>query len=227
MDDLVKAAQRGDTDAQAALWGHVRRLGYTIANQYYKAAAANRAVNEEDLIQCAALGMMEALQSYDGEKGSFSTWMFLHVRKSCRECLGLNGRYRGEHYNVISIDAPMGVEELTLSDMMPDESAEIAFRAAEDAHDNDILRRDLDAALARLPAPMRDAINHHDIEGQQLSPEQVQHRRTGLNRLRRDPKLAVYRPNYHRYKSLAAFRHTWSSVVEDIVIEKLDRRKKT
>lgn len=226
MIDLVRAAQTGDPDALTALWAQTKRLAFYIANQYRTAAAACCGVDDADLEQCAALGVLEALRSYEPGKSAFTTWLGFYVRSACRECLGLTGRQRREHYAAVSLDAPIGndTEDLTLGDMLPDEGAALAFEDMERAHDNAILRRDLDAALDRLPALWRDAIRRHDLEGQPLHPGEVQPRRSGLNRLRRDYRLSAYRPDYHRHKGLAAFRVTWSSVVEDEVIRKLDGR---
>lgn len=227
MQELVHAARNGDPDALTALWTQVRRLALRIASQYHTAATACSGTDSEDVEQCAALGVLEALHSYDPEKGAFTTWLAYYVRNACRACLGLAGRNRQEHYAAISLDTPLAsdADDLTIGDAIPDEAAAQAFEAAEHAHDNALLRRDLDAALDRLPALWREAIRKHDLEGQPLRPDEIQPRNSGLQRLRRDPKLAAYRPNYHRHKGLAAFRVTWSSVVEDEVIRKLDRRR--
>ena len=226
MTDLITAAQMGSPEALTALWGQTKRLAFHIADQYRTAAAACCGVDDEDLEQCAALGVLEALRSYEPDKGAFTSWLGFYVRNACRDCLGLKGRDRREHYAAVRLDAPIGagVEDLTIGDTIHDEGAALAFEQAEHAHDNAILRRDLDAALDRLPALWREAIRKHDLEGHPLHPDEVQPRRNGLNRLRRDPKLAAYRPNYYRHKGLSAFRVTWSSVVEDEVIRKLDGR---
>lgn len=226
MKKLVCAAQRGEPEAVTAVWDAVKRLAFKIANQYHSTAVIRGGADREDLEQCAALGVLEALHSYDPAKGAFTSWLEYYVRNACRSCLGLDGGNRPDNCSVISLDTPIGgiADELTIGDTIPDEAATRAFEAAEHAHDNAILRRDLDAALARLPASWCDAIRKHDLEGHTLSPDEIQPRKSGLQRLRRDPRLTAYRPNYHRHKGLAAFRTSWSSVVEDEVIKMLDRR---
>lgn len=168
MNDLVDAARTGDADAQTALWAQVKRLAFKITNQYRSAAALRGSADCDDLAQCAALGVLEALRSYDPEKGSFTTWLGFYVRNACRECLGVHRH--PEYCPTVSLDAPIGgdTEDLTLADTLPDESAALAFEDAEHAHDNELLRRDLEAALDRLPIPWRDAIRRHDPEGQPL-----------------------------------------------------------
>lgn len=236
MTDMIAAAQRGNRDAQQAVWESVKRLAFQIANQYRNAAAVCSGVDAEDLAQCAALGVMEALRGYNPDKGSFTTYLGYHVRNACRECLGLSGRERQEHYGAISLDSPIGgdTEDLTVGDTIPDDDAALAFEQAEDAHDARLLRQALDAALDCLPDELADTIRLHDLGGltfQEAADQQGIHcstaatrRRAGFRRLRKNPQLQTwYSPNYHRHKTLSAFRHTWSSVVEDEVMRKLDQ----
>ena len=182
---------------------------------------------------------MEALRGYNPNKGAFSTYLGYYVRKACRECLGLTGRERREHYSAISLDTPIGGEakDLTVGDLIPDDDAALAFEQAEDAHDARLLRQALNAALDCLPDELADTIRLHDLGGltmQEAADQQgiycstaATRRRAGFQRLRKNPQLqAWYSPNYHRHKTLSAFRHTWSSVVEDIAIEHIERTKR-
>lgn len=235
MQKLVLAARNGDPDALSAIWEAVKRLAFRIANQYRNAAAVRGGADAEDLAQCAALGVMEALQSYDPGKGAFTTWLGYHVRNACRECLGMIRN--PESPLIVSLDAPIGgdTEDLTLADTIPDESAAQAIEAAEDALENQQLRSLIDAALDSLPDDIAVTICMHDLDGltlQETADRQGIHRntaqtrrRTGFNRLRKRQDLRNwYIPNYHRHKTLTAFLTDWSSVVEDEVIRKLNRR---
>jgi DNA-directed RNA polymerase specialized sigma24 family protein len=138
----------------------------------------------------------------------------------------------------VSLDAPISAdtEDLTIADTIPDESAALALESAEDAMENQQLRARIDAALDCLPDDIAITIRLHDLDGlplQEAADRQGIHyntaqtrRRTGFNRLRKRQELLHWYniPNYHRYKSLIAFKESWSSVVEDEVIRKLDRR---
>ena len=224
MQDLVLAAQHGNQEAFEALWLKVKRLAAWISFKYASAAKVCSGVSREDLFQCAALGAVEAVHSYKPEKGPFEAWMGGYIRNACRACLGLRGRKREEHFATISLDAPVkGAEDLTVGDCIEDELSRAAFEDVETQIDLELLRRDLAAALSRLPPEMREPIQQHDLDGEPLRPDQVQPRQRGLRQLRRDRTLTPYVPNYHRHKGLAAFRTTWSSIVEDEVIKKLDR----
>ena len=237
MQKLVLAARNGDPDALSAIWEAVKRLAFRIANQYRNAAAVRGGADAEDLAQCAALGVMEALQSYDPDKGTFTAWLGYHVRNACRECLGMIRN--PESPLMVSLDAPVSAdtEDLTIADTIPDECAAQAIEATEDALENQQLRSLIDAALDDLPDDIAVTIRMHDLDGlplQEAADRQgipyntaQQRRRTGFNRLRKRQELLHWYniPNYHRYKSLTAFKESWSSVVEDEVIRKLDRRK--
>ncbi len=239
MQELVLAARNGAPDAMTALWEAVKRLAFRIANQYRNAAALCSGVDTDDLAQCAALGVMEALRGYTPDKGAFTTYLEYHVHNACRECLGLKGRERREHYSSVSLDTPIGgdAQDLTIGDTIPDEYAALAFEDAENAHDNQLLRKALDTALDRLPYGMRDTIRLHDLDGltlQEAADRQGVHRntaqqwrRTGFNRLRKRQDLrSLYIPNYHRHKGLAAFKSSWSSVVEDIAIKNVESERR-
>lgn len=227
MNDLATKARKGDQEALLQLWQGVSRLAYKIALRYKNAAAVNGAADMEDLQQCAFLGFLESLDAFDPLQGNFSTWVCWYVQNECRKLLGLSGRERKEHYHTSSLDAPMpGVEDLTLADTIPDESAAEPFERAE-------LRQDIENALHRLPPHMADIIRRHDLEGLTIGDAGASIgyttdtarnlRRNGFQRLRRDSSLSVYRdPVRLRYKGWRAFRSDWTSVVEEEVIRRVD-----
>lgn len=234
MQKLVLAARNGDPEAMTALWAAVKRLAFRIANQYQNAAAVRGGADGDDLAQCAALGVMEALRGYDPDKGAFTTYLAYHVRNACRACLGMISN--PDMLPTVSLDVPISgdTEDLTLADTIPDENAALALESAEDALEKQQLRALIDDALDSLPDDIAVTIRLHDLDGlplQEAADRQgihrntaQQRRRTGFNRLRKRQDLRNwYIPNYHRHKGLAAFRSTWSSVVEDEVIRKLDK----
>lgn len=231
MQELVHAARNGDPESMTALWEAVKRLAFKIANQYKYAAAIRGGADEDDLSQCAALGVMEALQGYAPEKGSFTTYLVYHVRNACRDCLGMVSNPNIPF--TVSLDAPISTDDLTIADTIPDESAAMAMESAEDALCNQQLRELINDALDSLPDEISVTIRLHDLEGLSLQETADRQgipintantkRKTGFYHMRRRQDLrSWYVPNYHRYKGLAAFQSSWSSVVEDEVIRKLD-----
>lgn len=225
VERLALQAKDGDREALAALWVEVKQFACSLARaRYGRLAQMNGGADEEDLDQMAALGVLLAVSTYDPGGGcSFASWMAYYVRHCCRKGLGLAGRQRVEHYYKTSIDKPLpDAEDCTLADTIPDETALDPCAAAE----LDGLRHDVLAAVARLPQPERGIITRCDLGGEQqckvaqalgVPGYVLAHTRTrGLKRLQMH--LRGYAPNYSRHKGVAAFKTTWSSVVEDEVI---------
>ena len=216
-----------ENDRQEALlqsWQGFSHLAYKVAMRYREAAQLNGAVDTDDLKQCAFLGFLSAVNSYDPDKGAFEPYMCMHVKSACRAALGLTGRERREHYDAISMETPIA-EDLTIADTLEDESASTPFEQSE-------MRQDIEKALRKLPDDAAAVIRLYDLQGKsaaQTAEEcqcSVYHvhklRRIGFQRIRAQRSLREYKPIPFRHKTLAAFKHDHTSVVEDIVIRRLD-----
>ena len=232
-------AQGGDASAAEALWMQVQRFACMIALRYLPMARRNGGVSAEDLCQCAALGVLEAIRGYRAEKGAFLTWCAFFIRRQCRKALGLTGRPRLEHYHRTSLDAPLSPEEdsLTLLDCLPDAQAAEPFDAVKERCWRETLRRDITEALDRLAGQDGYIIRRHDLEGAGMStigaelgwevPRVQQRRKTAMAHMRKNRVLRqLYQPNYWRHKGVAAFNSTFSSVVEDEAIRHLDNERR-
>ena len=223
MQDLAIKA-KNDSDALLLLWQGCSSYAYTVAMKYQNAAALNGAVDMDDLRQCAFLGFYEAMQGFDPLRGDFLVLLSYGVRRECRAILGMRGRERKEHYSTVSLETPIA-DDLTLADTLEDESASTPFEVLE-------IRRDIDKALHRLPEDMAAVIRLHDLQGLPLAQAADRHgctfdtarklRRQGFARLRTNRSLREYIP--FRHKTLAAFKTDHTSVVEDIVIRRLDNK---
>lgn len=230
-------ARTGDDLAASTLWAQVQRFAYATAMRYRAIATHNGSVSMEDLCQCAALGVIEAIRGYQQEKGAFLTWCRFFIQRQCLSALGLTGRPRLEHYRKSSLDEPVpDTQDLTLMDCIEDEAAAAPFDAVEDRCCLEALRRDLQDALARLDGQDGYIIRRHDLDGAGYkaigaelgfdAARVKQRRHTGMEHLRRDRQLqALYLPNYGRHKTLSAFKTTFSSVVEDEAIRHLDSER--
>lgn len=229
--DALAAAAQTDPAAKNALWYAVRRWACSVALRYRPwLDAGGGAWCVDDLVQCAGVGVLEALQTYDRSRGGFLAWCKRYVQTACGELLGLRGRQRRENYNMVSLDAPLDDSgEICMGDLIEDPASADAFDAADHRAWCDTLRADIMAAMGKLPDPPRQSLQRCDLDGltmQQAAEERGvtmgdirRERIAGLNALRRDPYLRkTYAPATWRHKTLAAFRHTMSSVVEDIAI---------
>lgn len=228
VNSLAAAAQQGDNAACAALWGAVRRYGLSVALRYKAAAEANGAADVEDLEQLAALAMMETLKTWQPDGGtSFIGWYGYHVQRACRVALGINGRNRAEHYQKISLYTPIGSDDddLTLADTLADES----LPGMTDAIELTELQEDVHAAIDRLPPAQAEIVRLHDLQGVPLhkigTTYTRQAHKIAMDHLRKDYHLRAYVPYFTRHKGLTAFKSSFSSVVEDAVIERIDRLK--
>lgn len=226
MNNLAMKAQKGDQEALLQLWQGVSRLAYKLAMRYKDIAQLNGAVDLDDLKQCAFLGFFDAVNRYDPDRGAFSTYMCILVRRHCREALGLTGRERREHYLTISMETPFA-EDLTIADTIPDPDAADALYQTE-------LRADVEEALHRLPENIRELIRLHDLRGLTMAEAaELQgctviaarnRRREGLRRMRKDRRILDYdRAVRLRYKGFRAFQSDWMSVVEAEAIRHLDK----
>lgn len=223
MNALANKA-KNDPNALLLLWQGCSRYAYKVTTIYQQAAALNGAVDMDDLKQCAFLGFYEAVQGFDLMRGDFLTLLSYGVRRACREALGLRGRKREEHYATVSMETPIS-EDLTIADTLEDESASTPFEQSE-------MRQDIEKALRKLPDDAAAVIRLYDLQGKssaqtaaecQCSVEHVLNlRRIGFQRIRAQRSLREYKPIPFRHKTLAAFKHDHTSVVEDIVIRRLD-----
>lgn len=224
MNALISRA-KNDADALLQLWYCVHRYAYKIALKYKGIAQHNGAVDMDDLKQCAFLGFYEAVQRFDPLHGTFFTMLSYCVSTACRRALGMDGRERAE-YHVTSLDDPIpGTDDLTLSDTIPDPASADAFEKTE-------MHRDIEKALDCLPEDMATIIRLHDLQGLSLR-ETASHFNCNLEELCRRRRNAFYKIRQKRilsqyvrfrHKTLADFQRDWSSVVEDEVIRRLDRR---
>jgi RNA polymerase sigma factor (sigma-70 family) len=64
-------------------------------NKYYRAF-----VGDEDLVQCGMLGLVQAANSWDENKGEFSTYSV----KCIRNAIAIEFRKRDKHKGVLSLD---------------------------------------------------------------------------------------------------------------------------
>ena len=237
-EQLAAMAREGDKAAAEQLLRQVSGFASATALRYLP-LASSCGMGADDLCQCAALGVLEAIPGYRAEKGAFLTWCAFFIRRQCLSALGLTGRPRLEHYRRASLDAPLSPEEdsLTLLDCLPDAAAAASFDAVEERCWLETLHRDITEALDRLAGQEGYVIRRHDLEGAGYKaigaelglevPRVQQRRKAGLAHLRKDRVLRrLYQPNYWRHKGVAAFNTTFSSVVEDEAIRHLDNERR-
>jgi len=223
---LALRLQQGDSAAAEELWEQTRGWAYHTARRYLPAAARNNAVDMEDLMQSAFIGMLEAVRAYDAERGGFATVMKFYVGTECQQLLGLRGRERREHYEAASLDAPLtSSSEFTLSDVLEDTAGPDMAALLE----GEEMRRDVRAAVDRLPGREQAVIRRVYLDGVSMQAVATNTgdgyssvntaKANGLRLLRRDGSLRDwYEPRCYTHKGVRAFRSSRSSTVEDSVL---------
>lgn len=184
-EELAVMAKAGNEDALLVLWERNWPFYRFIMNRghYRYMAKENRAVDEEDLKQAAFLGVFRGVGYYDPVKGlGWLTVAKYFVQNECMKLLGFSGRPRKEHYQSVSLSAPIynssESESRTVGDMLVD----VTLPELTDRIEEQDAKKAIRAALEKLPqkeaAVVRECIlTGHSIENAaktcQLSVHQV------------------------------------------------------
>lgn len=183
---LAAEVQAEQTDV-LVLWEAVRRYAYGEAVRWDKAFHGCGGVTVDDLMQAAYLALVDAIDRWNAQRGSF-----LGIYRLC-----LKGHFtaayrrrndRGHNDlldDALSLDMPLNNEadkETALADIIHDPAAEKAFRGIEQAELVTAVRW----ALSMLPKRERQAIINYFWRGQKVRRET----RLKALRLLRRPEIA-------------------------------------
>ena len=159
-EELATLIQSGERDKALELWRQVRYFALQQANRWVRIGRGG--VTLEDLQQAAFLGFLDALDSWDGNKGAFITWFSFALKKAFKEATGQSTkRERMDPLDFCeSLEEPLrdDPDAGTLADVIADPSAE---RAVEGVAERDYLtqrRAAVRRALDGLPADQRRAV---------------------------------------------------------------------
>ena len=217
--------QGGNDELIPLLWEKVRRLVYMQCDRiyrYYPDRFISHGVEAWDLKQEAYTAFLAAVQAYDKGKGyKFTTYLPLHIKRAVRRILAGNDALN----RADSLNELIGEDEDTeRQELIPDEHSAEPFEQVEQQS----VYAELHAVVDELPEPESAIIKEHFFSGKAmtviaqengLSVERIRQIRNGALRRLRLPKNArrLAEVNPYRHKSLAAFRTTFSSEIEDYV----------
>ena len=147
--ETIAALARGDAGAKGRLIEHNLRLVVFLARRF-----ENAPVGLEDLIAIGTIGLIKAVETFNGEKNiKLATYASRCIENEILMYLRKLSAMRTE----VSFDEPLNTDgdgnELLLSDVLGTEPDEVS-RPMEDDADRQALRR----AVARLDARERDII---------------------------------------------------------------------
>lgn len=162
-EQLALNVQDGNRAALTELWGAVRPLLFSLAWKFYirqgKDRCAQRGVALEDLQQETFFALCDAVQAYKPEKGyQFTTYLHYATENRFKACMGIQGKADAlNHADRLERPLP-GEEERQQGDTIPDEQAQAALEAVDDASQQEQLQAVLGEALEALPAPQGDVL---------------------------------------------------------------------
>lgn len=217
---LVLRIKAGDTWQLNTLIERNRGILYRVARRYLPLAERNGAADLDDLCQCAAMGLLEAVAKWQPERGAFLTLAEFHMRRSIRECLGLRGsRQRIENLPRASLDAPLDVDpDLCLADCIADESAVDPLEEAVQADMQRLVRE----AVRDLPREQREAVEAVHFAAAPCKDYPAV--RKGRKTLERDVRLIRLWREYaaapDRHMGYVRWKHTNTSSTEWAVLQR-------
>lgn len=162
-EQLANQAQTGSRAALAELWGAVRPLLFSLAWKFYsrqgKERCSSHGVTLEDLQQECFFALCDAVGAFDEGKGyQFTTYLSRATENRFRACMGIRGK-RDPLNAADRLERPLpGEEERQQGDTIPDEQAQAALEAVDDASQQEQLQAVLGEALEALPAPQGDVL---------------------------------------------------------------------
>lgn len=154
-NEIAAAVQSGQVDV-LWLWQATRRFALQQANRWCRAMEGRGGVEVDDLEQVAFLTLLDTLDGWEAQRGSFLTLYGLKLKTAFAAATWLRTERdkRDPLNSALSIDAPQVDREdepFTIADTVPDTAAEAAFDAVD-------LQTAVHAALAVLTPEQYKAI---------------------------------------------------------------------
>lgn len=188
-EELVALIQAGERDRMEDLWHRVKRFICQQANHRLLQGADG--VTVDDLCQAGYLALVDAVNSFDPEKGTkFIGWLAVWLRMAFNSAMGRGSeRQRRDplHY-AESLDAPAGEsEDLTIEGSIADPAAVAALDTLEYGEFYTYCRGVIDAALDSLPESQGSLLRLYYLQ------------RTGIDRA---TATTVYRSRAGAYEAI-------------------------
>lgn len=210
-EQLTLDIQNGNRAALTELWGAVRPLLFSLAWKFYqkqgKERCSSHGVTLEDLQQECFFALCDAVGAFDEGKGyQFTTYLSRATENRFRACMGIRGK-RDPLNAADRLERPLpGEEECQQGDTIPDEQAQAALEAVDDAAQQEQLQAVLGEALEALPAPQGDVLRHRftqrhtrmeTAQALHITPQEVRREESkALQLLRGKPAVLALRTDF-------------------------------
>lgn len=221
------------------LWEQVNRLAMKIANKWLRALPLRSDVEFSDLMSEAYIAMCEALQGYDSEQSTFTTWYGVYLKNRYSALYGFRTKRKANEplNNAMSLDAPLSdnAEAMTLADTIADDNAADDFDRAERELYRQQLHEALCEALSTIPSENSNTIMQRYFNGKTVNeladelnttPADIRALEAhGLRQLRRCPTANNLRRfteldfDFYHGTSLTTFRNTHTSIQEQYLLK--------
>lgn len=135
-EELIYHIQNGQDEYIPQLWEQVSRFINMKAGKALEHFPEHMKDLRGDMVDEAYFSMLEAVQGFDSEKSGFLSYLDYHIRNAFAEVLtGRSRRQQRDPLNsAVSLESLVdGTEDLTLADMIVDDTAEAYYRRIEDA----------------------------------------------------------------------------------------------
>lgn len=231
-EELAIKIQDGAAELMPTLWEQVSRWVCKLANKWAFAFAGMGGVEVDDLINSGYLALVEAVKTFQAEKGAaFMTWFTLFIKKAFLDAYGIRAHKNDPLHDAASLDAPIvdsSGKDIILSDTVADPCGEAALAAQEEQIFIEQLHDALEEALATLPQEQSEVLRLHYYDGQtyeaigkQLGTykQTIQARANKALRGLRKPQVnAILLPfidfDYYHGTGVGAFQRTGASIQE-------------
>lgn len=236
MQELVHAIKAGNRTLFGELCLRNAGLIAKVARRYRWALQADPAVDMEDLLEAGKAALMDAVDLWEPDRGAWSTAAVWCLQRAMRDALGLQRADWRERVGTRSLDAPLSEggdgDALSLLEVTPDQRA----LCPEDVALSGDLVRIVRGEVEALPDVQRDVVKLIDLEGLSvlvaaerlgLDVAQVRALRARAYRaLRHSWRLRAMddETRFYQHKSVKAFNSDFTSVVEEAVLWREERR---
>lgn len=153
-EELAVKIRNGHSEYIPLLWERVSRFIDMQAGKYLDGFPEHYRALRGDMVNEAYFTFIEAVGSYDPEKGKFTTWLSWHIRNAFTVVLmgGRSKREQKEPLNAaVGLDVPISdTEDITLADTLLDETSESYYRRLEDESFWESVNRFLDEAIEHI-----------------------------------------------------------------------------
>lgn len=254
VDKIVKAIKNGDRTLISTLWEQTYRYIFYCLRQLERQNPANTermvqmGLTHEDIRQEAYFILLDAVDQYEPDRD----YTFLNSVKYAAttrffSIIGMRTKtQRSEPLPFAErLEKPIASEDgdIYISDLIPDETATIAFENAEDKVIRHELKKEISDALSELNSEKTAAIDYFFFNGCQLQScqkagdfskkELTANKNKALRKIRRThgKKLIPYAEElgiiqrYTYHSSLNSFKKTWTSSTERAAIKLIEHKE--